>query len=658
MIASTVEAAAPVSADPGCPALVAEVAADFAVAAWAAALQRCRSELARDPQSEAALYLGAVAALAGDDLVTGCELALTAHRLRPDCAGVADLLATVHAVAGLLPPAVYYHKLARVGVASPLSRLRPAALVTFDAAIAGIGERPLLQRAVERLAADDLAGAVGLLHQHLYFFPADAEATVALAGSLFAAGRYRTAIAGLRAARHRLPDNAEIASLLGRALTQVGKFSEARICHHAAIAAAPDDVALQAARLLDRLVDPDCDPAGLAHLAAAWSQHAARDFPAGRDDIPHKWQNSRRITVGVLLARCGADAEASMLAEILRHADRRTFTITGFGCGSLAEAGNTVFQAAVDDWRRIAADDPLTFAAMVRSAGVDILLDASGFATPRLLAAFHVRMAPCQIGWGGLPLVPPLACLDAVIGDDFLDAAPEAAPRHEAGRPVPALRLASGSVLGAAGGNRSRTREPETGGALTFAADASLADLHPGTVAAWSEILHRVPGSVLLLRDNDLSDPDNAAALLGLFGSCGVSHRVQLSAAASAAIFAEADIGLLPGPQPRPATAAAMLDARLPLVCPTGPVRHTRQAASLLHHAGLAPPCIAMSWQGYVDHAVSLAQSADRRRAFQDRLGEGGGDWRPAAARHMQDLERLLLDALHRQGKENAVRRG
>lgn len=56
---------------------------------------------------------------------------------------------------------------------------------------------------------------------------------------------------------------------------------------------------------------------------------------------------------------------------------------------------------------------------------------------------------------------------------------------------------------------------PERSGAdgLVLAADATLAELDWLTAEAWAQIMHRLPGSVLLLRNYDFEAPDNLAMI-------------------------------------------------------------------------------------------------------------------------------------------------
>ena len=77
--------------------------------------------------------------------------------------------------------------------------------------------------AVERKA---WAEAENWFRQHLAFDSSDKSAHVGLAMSISAQGELRGSVEALRAARHALPHDVDIASQLGTALTTMGRFSE------------------------------------------------------------------------------------------------------------------------------------------------------------------------------------------------------------------------------------------------------------------------------------------------------------------------------------------------------------------------------------------------------------------------------------------------
>jgi tetratricopeptide (TPR) repeat protein len=223
------------------------------------------SLVAKDPGSSEARFALALVALLTDDLASAAALAVQAFEADPNIRETADLAAVVHGLAGDLTTAIYFGKLAAVLPASPrLAALLPPSLPTFARVLCEISERPLLERGSRALAAGAWSAAEHWLRQHLAFEPHCREAQVRLALCLLSQGRAPAATDVLRAARHQLPADAEIASLLGRALTASGRFAEAAVCHRHATSQAPHDPAVHAAALVDALADPACNPGDAA----------------------------------------------------------------------------------------------------------------------------------------------------------------------------------------------------------------------------------------------------------------------------------------------------------------------------------------------------------------------------------------------------------
>jgi protein O-GlcNAc transferase len=336
------------------------------------------SLVAKDPGSPEARFALALAALLADDLAGAAALAVEAFEADPNVRETADLAALVYGLAGDLTTAIYYGKLAAVIPASPrLAALLPPTLPTFARVLCEIAERPLLERGSRALATGAWVAAEHWLRQHLAFEPECREAQVKLALCLLTQGRARAATDALRAARHQRPTDAEIASLLGRALTASGRFADAAACHRHAISQAPEDAVVHAAALVDALADPACRPGDAAAGVRAWGRKFGERRMPG---LPRPTSvAARRLVVGLFVAGNASSAEAKALTRILVHRDPNRFTMVGFGYGSLSENLNIGFQKAVDRWHDVGDCDPLTLAAMVEAEEIDILVDLPAF---------------------------------------------------------------------------------------------------------------------------------------------------------------------------------------------------------------------------------------------------------------------------------------
>ena len=610
----------------------------------------CERVLERTPGSAQARFVLAVVAWSGEDWATATGLAVEALDLDSSLREAADIAAIGYGLAGDLTNCVYFGKLgATMTERSELAALLPPSLPKLPRVLCEIVEQPLLVRGLRLLAAADYVPAEHWLRQHLAFHPGSRDAYIGIALALLGQGSIRAAIDLLRAARHRFADDAEIATLLGNALTAFGRFDEASGCHLWAVSRVPGDPAVEAAWIVGQLADPAKAPAELAARVGEWGERHGRSGSA-----PAAVRNAAadRLSVGLIIADTGASAFANGVARILACRDQRRFRVVGFGCRGLASARNSSFQPAVDRWSDIADSDVLTFGAMVRSEHIDILVGLAGFAAPHLLAAFGERLAPCQIAWLGTPYGTGLAAVDYLLTDRFID--PEGEEADLCRETLAYLHLGCVPIFASIPDEARRASGVEEGG-LTLAADVTLADLDPETIACWAEILGRLPAATLLLRDHDFHDPQTASELIGRFGNYGIADRIDIIGAPSAqALFAEADIALMPLHSPAPEVVMAAIQAGIAPVCPAGYGRHRRMAGSVLHHLGLGADTLAAGAAAYVARVVQWAQVPDPRASFHAAFAKGlehceAGDPRSRARDLETAFERMWRETRARQ---------
>jgi len=585
---------------------------------WAEIRELCAPVLEEFPDCPEALFGLALASTHDVDLAGAASLAGRAFDIDPDVQEYADLLAVVYGLAGDLNTSTYYAKLATALSSSPsVRKCIPASFPTFASVLQTISDRPLFQRAANAIVAKSWGEAEHWLRQHLAFEPASREGYLALGTCLLAQGTPRAAVEALRAGQHQLPPDPEITSLLGKALGALGRFDEAEACYRWARAMAPEDAAINAVPLVQRLSDPRCEAGQTASAFRDWG----RRFGLKSKDAPDLQEPTADgpLTIGYVVAGRGGTAPLRALSEILAYRDSRSFAAVGFGYGSLNDPANICFQKCVDRWQDISGSDPLTLAAMVRAEEVDILVDLAGFSAPNLLVAFGMRMAPCQVAWLDSPSGTGLAAMDFLLTDKFVDPDPSGDGRYAEWLAY----LSLGSVIAAPAEPLDPAIGPDDTSAITFAADASLMEINPVTVEYWARTLHAVPESVLILRDHGFRDPENLAHLIGLFGDFGLAHRVDVVTEPSPIeFFKAADVCLLPVPYPSPLTAMNALSAGVPVVCLAGDGRQTRLAASLLDHLELDEPMVAETRDDYVRLAVEWVVDGDRRKSFRATIGE------------------------------------
>lgn len=606
--------------------------------AWAEAAELAEATVAAKSGCAEAHFALALASIHLDDLAAALAAASRASEMAPGTADYDDLLAVIYGLAGDVNNALFYGKAAAEAPRlAHLAGLPPETFPTLAQVFLQISDQPLLHRGLAALGQAQWTVAERWLRQHLAFAPQSREAAVGLGVCLLAQGCPFAAVETLRAARHRLPDDAEIASLLGRALSQTGAFDLARACHNDAMRLAPADGDLAAVALLDMLRDPRCAGASVDAEYQSWCRRFSVD---DHGESPSRSLSDRPLTIGYVIANAAGSPAASWLADILSHRSTREFAVVGFGFGALSDPINRPFQKCVDRWQDLAGADALTMATMVRGEAVDILVDLVGLEMPALHAAFASRMAPCQVSWIALPTAAAPAAVDFIMTDGVVDTE-EVADTPTATARLVTLRL--GSVLAAPPDIASiGTTGADQSEELLFVADVGLSELNTATAEWWSAILHGVPEAKLVLRDRGLTQSDALKQVIDLFGTFGVAHRIDLIAEPSPkAFFATGDVALLPYPLPQPASLVDALTAGIPIVCPSGDARPARAAASIVAHLGLAADTVASDRESYINLAKRWATESGARADFPNKIAEAAqrsGIWDPAArARDLED---------------------
>ncbi len=559
-------------------------------------------------------FLRALAAFAEEDFIGALALAEAAFEWDSNISEYAEFLALLHILVGDIAKSVYYAKMASaVPSSKPIHDLLPDTLPKYSEKFLKVEEDPLLKRAFSAAAQGQWWDAEHWFRQQIAYDMTVLDAYSGLAHCLFIQGRFRDATETLRAARHIAPDNAEFASLLGRALTETCEYAESRALHRAAMGLDPDDAEMAANALIGLWPNPEADTKA---ITAAFAEWGAR-FGLKQDGHfqTRVAEDRDTLIIGYLIGPLGRRRNGSFIADVLSHHRRQRFLSVGFGYGALTDTRNIPFQKSFDTWHDIRGMDPITFGSMVAAERIDILVDLCGFTTPDLLVAFGQRLAPVQISALGAPSGTGLAEMDALLTDKFVSKGVNKSAYRET-----LVNLKEGSFfigLPEADGSLSMDRESEDEYGLNFASDASLGEINPLTVETWAKILYAVPGSTLLLMDHNSREEENSKRLVNLFGDFGLAHRVDIvTAGTSLALFQDADVCLMPLQSMRPDIVCDALWAGAPVISYAGSGIHGRLDGGILHHLGLGNEMVGETPGEYVAKALDWAGDKDRRRHF------------------------------------------
>lgn len=396
-----------------------------------------------------------------------------------------------------------------------------------------------------------------------------------------------------------------------------------------------------------------CDDERLNRLAtnnSAIPHPPPPDLAARRRAMPHQW--GERIRIGYLSADFySSHATMRLLGHVLECHDRSRFDITLY-CYTPEK------QVSADDgnrsrWGRIVPIQNLSdadAAALIRSDGIDILIDLKGHTGGSRCQILNHMAAPVQVAWLGFPGSTVHVDLDYVIADAIV--LPESAepfyhekiirlpncyqpndPVHRP-RPEPASRQSLGL--------------PEH--AFVFASFNAHRKITPETLVLWAEILRRRPGSILWAM---VLGTEARANFLKRMGGLGIDPaRIVFADMASypdhIARLQAADLGLDSFPYNGHTTTSDMLWAGLPVLTKKGRNFASRVSESLLSAAGIEE-LVAADGEDFIQMGVELSADPARLVPLRNRL-QAARDHAPLfdSRQFCRNLERALKQACDR----------
>ncbi len=357
----------------------------------------------------------------------------------------------------------------------------------------------------------------------------------------------------------------------------------------------------------------------LGRALAAMTKPMARPAPKAA---------AARIAIGYLSPDFGNHAMSHVLRSFMPAHDRDAFEIVLFSLRDRSgEAGPWLgeLKAAASSFVDLSALDSATAASVIRSRGIDILVDLCGYSAGGRLEILAARPAPVQVYWIGHAGFMEAPFIDYTLCDPVVAPEPPGSRQHvEALARLPACYHPADRYPLSRVPTRAELGLPENG--IVFCAFCNPLKIDPVCFAAWMEILVRVPGSVLWLSER----PSYIAAqalLRARATEAGVApERLvfaphALDKAAHLARHRAADFFLDSFAVSAASTALDALGAGLPVLTKRGRQAHANVAVSFLTALGL-PELIAGDRADFVERAVALAQDAPRLAALREKLAQ------------------------------------
>lgn len=477
---------------------------------------------------------------------------------------------------------------------------------------------------------------------------------------LLALGREKEALAACERAAQIQPDNADAFINLGLALNSLGKLAEGReACAHAitldptsfqalsnyanlllaagrleesessnrrALAIKPDYYQAHDNLLFALNHHPEISQETLYKAHCEWETQHAANLPV-LDPLMPDGDRSRRLRVGYISPDFRLHSVAYFIEPLLTGHCRDEVEVFCYAKVSTPDAVTERLRGLSDHWHSIVGMTDTEAAAQIRADRIDILVELAGHTANNSLLVCARRPAPVQITWLGYPNTTGLEAIDY----RFTDAIADPEGKSDCWHTEKLIRLEHGFLCYRGTVSAPPVSAPpiQNTGHLTFGSFNKLAKINPEVIKTWSELLNKLPGSRMLLKDKGFEEEQTRAHYLTQFESHGIgAEKLEFYGLIPDTkdhldFYSRVDIGLDPFPYNGTTTTCEALWMGVPVVTLMGDRHAGRVGASILSHGGYEE-WIASDKHNYVEIALALASDIEKlgtlRRKLRQRI--------------------------------------
>lgn len=416
------------------------------------------------------------------------------------------------------------------------------------------------------------------------------------------------------------PENKKGHNYRGLTLLEVGRVEEGLAALRRALQLDPAYTRARSNYLFGLNYDPKLTgPQMLAEHLAFDEQYRAtpsRSFANVRDP-------ERRLRVAYVSPDFKRHSCAFFIEPLLAAHDQRTVEVVCYCDVHLSDAVTERIKRNVPHWRDTSKMLDHEFIQTVLDDRIDIIVELAGHTGNNRLSALAARLAPIQISWLGYPCTTGLSA----IGYRITDALADPVGMTDGHYSETLIRLPRTFLC-----YRPPDEAPATGplpslsgGPFTFGSFNNLPKVNDAVVAAWAEILRRVPDSRLLLKSRALGLEEPADRVRRSLVERGIdSGRIefvgwQRDPADHLRLYGRIDLGLDPFPYNGTTTTCEAMWMGVPVLTVAGQRHAARVGVSLLSQLGLKQ-LITGTTEEYIARAVEIATNREDLAALRETL--------------------------------------
>lgn len=422
-------------------------------------------------------------------------------------------------------------------------------------------------------------------------------------------GRREEAIASCRAAIALDPSCALAHSNIALALQALGQLDEAIEYHRQTVALAPDAAAQHSNLVYALNYHPRYDRQTLFDEHRVWAARHADPLTAA--SLPHANDRDpqRRLRIGYVSPHFLAHAVNFFVEPILAHHDAGQFEIVCYSDVVHEDDTTHRLRGHARHWRSTLGLTDQQVAEQVRRDAIDILVDLTGHIGGNRLLAFARKPAPVQVTYIGYQNTTGMQAMDYRLTDAWSDPPGETDAYYS--ETLVRLPRTFFTYLPSPDAPLPGPLPMARAGHVTFGSFNHFSKVTPQVLAAWAEILRRLPTARLLMLA-DMS-PSLAASITAKFAAEGIgAERLILRSRAPRADYLRmidsVDIALDPFPFNGHTTTCDCLWQGVPVVSLAGNSYVSRFGSSALATLKLHD-WIASSIEDYV--VVAVRQSRE-----------------------------------------------
>ena len=328
-----------------------------------------------------------------------------------------------------------------------------------------------------------------------------------------------------------------------------------------------------------------------------------------------------KIKIGYVSPDFRSHAVGRLIHDIFRHHNRSQFEVYGYYLiGIIEDEYTQKIKQNCDVFRCIQDLSPQEAAWQINQDGIDILVDLAGYTYGSNPAIFALQPAPVQVSYLGYSATMGAEFMQYILADKWL--IPESHQKYYSEKVLYLPQGFVGSEIEMSETKKSKSQLGLPEASFIFTCTNHYRKINSSVWQTWMEILHRVPNSILWLRNCPEEVQHNLrqnAVELNI-------EPERLIFAKKTASFAEylqeltlADLFLDTFTYNAGSTAVACLQAGLPLLTKVGDKYVSRMGASICAAAGLES-MICQTIEEYQQRAIFLAHHPQELQEIKQHL--------------------------------------